>query len=41
MLMTALCTLGLVLMAACKNVETYAAAQVRAILCYLIYGLTY
>ena len=28
MLMTALCTLGLVLMAVCKNVETYAAAQV-------------
>jgi MFS family permease len=27
-LMTALATLGLVLMAACKNVETYAAAQV-------------
>lgn len=27
-LMTALCTIGLVLMAVCRNVETYAAAQV-------------
>lgn len=28
-LMTVLCTLGLILMAACRNVETYAAAQVN------------
>lgn len=28
-LMTFLCTIGLIMMAACKNVETYAAAQVR------------
>lgn len=27
--MTAVCTLGLILMAVCTNVETYAAAQVR------------
>lgn len=40
-LMTALCTLGLVLMAACKNVETYAAAQVCYYSCLIgIPGLT-
>jgi hypothetical protein len=32
--MTLLATLGLIMMAACKNVETYAAAQVRSTYSY-------